>query len=134
MIPAFVGPSMLQDLYTDLIEDANEMDSYKLQQGFDNSSLRTDKDLWKLSQTAKGSDDIKTILDNTPPDEVMAALAASEDGEQLVAGINSYAQTWGRRSDTVIEIGDPSWVEDPTIVIANLKTYLQSDAGDPREH
>jgi hypothetical protein len=41
---------MLQDLYTDLIEDANEMDSYKLQQGFDNSSLRTDKDLWKLSR------------------------------------------------------------------------------------
>ena len=134
MVPALVGPSMLQDLYTDLIEDATEMDSYKLQQGFDNSSLRADEDLWKLSQTAKGSDDIKTILDNTPPEEVMAALEASDDGKKLVAGIDAYARAWGRRSDTVIEIGDPSWIEDPTIVLANLKTYLQSDSGDPREH
>ena len=56
MIPALVGPSMLLDLYSDLIEGAGPMDSYKLTQGFDNSSLRAGEDLWKLCQTAAGSE------------------------------------------------------------------------------
>ncbi len=133
LVPALVGPSMLQDLYTDLIEDADPMDAYKLAQGFDNSSLRAGEDLWKLSQTVKDSSEIKAVLKNTPTNVVMTALEGSDDGKKLIAGINAYAQAWGRRSDTVIEIGDPSWVEDPTIVIENLKTYLQSDSPDPRE-
>lgn len=133
LVPALVGPSMLQDLYTDLFEDADPMDAYKLAQGFDNSSLRAGEDLWKLSQTVQHSTEIMDLLEQTPTDEVMAALEASEEGRELISGINAYAQAWGRRSDTVIEIGDPSWVEDPTIVIDNLKAYLQSDSPDPRE-
>ena len=133
LVPALVGPSMLQDLYTDLIEDADPMDAYKLAQGCDNSSLRAGEDLWKLSQTVQQSDAIKTLIENTPTNEVMSALENSDEGKKLIAGIDAYAQAWGRRSDTVIEIGDPSWVEDPTIVIENLKAYLQSDSPNPRD-
>ena len=132
LIPALVGPSMLQDLFTDLFEDADPMDAYKLAQGFDNSSLRAGEDLWKLSQTVQQSPEIKQLIESTPTNEVMAALEGSDEGKKLIAGIDAYAQAWGRRSDTVIEIGDPSWVEDPTIVIGNLKAYLQSDSPDPR--
>jgi phosphohistidine swiveling domain-containing protein len=134
LIPALVGPSMLQDLYVDLFEDSDPMEAYKLAQGFDNSSLRAGEDLWKLSQTVQNSDEIKSILENTPTNEVMATLEKSDAGKQLIQGISAYAQAWGRRSDTVIEIADPSWIEDPTIVIENLKAYLNSDAPDPREH
>ena len=56
MLPALVGPSMLLDLYSDLIEGAGPMDAFKLTQGFDNSSLRAGEDLWKLSQTVVDSD------------------------------------------------------------------------------
>ena len=133
MIPALVGPSMLLDLYNDLFEDAGPMDAYKLTQGFDNSSLRAGEDLWKLSQVAAESQDLTATLNNTPTDEVMTALEKSDEGKKLIAGINSYAQKWGLRSDTVIEIADPSWVEDPTIVINNMKAYLQDDSGNPRE-
>ena len=133
VLPALVGPSMLQDLYSDLIEDAEPMDVYKLTQGFDNNSLRAGEDLWKLSQTAAGSDEVKSTLASTPTGDVLAALEKSEEGKKLIAGINAYAQAWGRRSDTVIEIGDPSWVENPSIVIDILKTYLKDESGDPRE-
>jgi pyruvate,water dikinase len=134
LVPALVGPSMLQDLYADLFEDADPMEAYKLAQGFDNSSLRAGEDLWKLSQTVQNNDEIKLILESTPTSDVMATLEKSEAGKKLIKGISSYAQAWGRRSDTVIEIADPSWIEDPTIVIENLKAYLNSDAPDPREH
>ena len=63
----------------------------------------------------------------------MAALEGSEAGQNFITEIDRYAQMWGLRSDTVIEIGDPSWVEDPTIVINNVKAYLAGDANDPRE-
>ncbi|MCI0874277.1 MAG: hypothetical protein J4N79_08400 [Chloroflexi bacterium] len=134
MIPALVGPSMLLDLYSDLIEDAGPMDAYKLTQGFDNTSLRAGEDLWKLSQTAADSDGVKSILASTPTGDVMSALEKSEDGKKLIAGINSYAQAWGFRSDTVIEIGDPSWVEDPSIVIDTVKAYLRGGSEDPRKN
>jgi pyruvate,water dikinase len=133
MVPALVGPSMLLDLYNDLIEDAGPMDAYKLTQGFDNTSLRAGEDLWKLSQVAAGSEEVKNIIEITPTDQVMAALEESEAGRNFIAEIAKYTQMWGNRSDTVIEIADPSWVEDPTIVINNVKAYLAGDAGDPRE-
>jgi len=133
MVPALVGPSMLLDLYNDLIEDAGPMDAYKLTQGFDNTSLRAGEDLWKLSQVATASEEVRNILENTGTDQVMAALEGSEEGRHFVAEIDKYAQMWGLRSDTVIEIADPSWVEDPTIVINYLKAYLAGDAADPRE-
>ena len=132
MIPALVGPSMLQDLYTDLFEDSDPMDSYKLQQGFDNSSLRADEDLWKLRQSAKGSDELIDLLQETPTGDVMTALESSDDGKKLIEGINTYARTGVYRSDTVIEIADPSWIEDPAIVIEILKTYLKNDSPSPR--
>ena len=134
MIPALVGPSMLLDLYSDLIEDAGPMDAYKLTQGFDNSSLRAGEDLWKLSQTAAGSDEVKSILASTPTSDAMAALEKSDAGKKLIAGINAYAQVWGFRSDTVIEIGDPSWIEDPSIVINTVKAYLRDGSDDPRNN
>jgi phosphohistidine swiveling domain-containing protein len=133
MVPALVGPSMLLDLYNDLFEDAGPMDAYKLIQGFDNSSLRAGEDLWKLSQIAAASEEVRNVINNTPTDGVMAALEGSEAGRNFISEIDRYAQMWGLRSDTVIEIGDPSWVEDPTIVINNVKAYLAGDAGDPRE-
>jgi pyruvate,water dikinase len=132
MVPALVAPSMLLDLYNDLIEGAGPMDAYKLTQGFDNSSLRAGEDLWKLSQIAASSEEVRNVLDNTPTEDVLAALEGFDAGKNFIAEINKYAEMWGLRSDTVIEIGDPSWVEDPTIVINNVKAYLAGDAADPR--
>jgi rifampicin phosphotransferase len=133
MVPALVGPSMLLDLYNDLIEDAGPMDAYKLTQGFDNTSLRAGEDLWKLSQVATASEEVRNVIENTEIGEIMAVLEQSEAGRSFIGEIGKYAQMWGMRSDTVIEIADPSWVEDPTIVISNLKAYLAGNSEDPRE-
>jgi len=133
MLPALVGPSLFLDLYTDLVEGTTQMDAYKLMQGIDNNSLRSGDDLWTLSRTAVGSDEVKSILDNTASADVMTALEASDEGKSFIDEINKYLQKWGNRSDTVIELGDPSWVEDPSILIDNLKAYLKGGNENPRD-
>jgi rifampicin phosphotransferase len=132
MVPALVGPSMLLDFYNELIEDAGPMDAYKLTQGFDNTSLRAGEDLWKLSQVAAKSEEVRNVIENTETQEVIATLEKSDAGQNFIAELNKYTQMWGLRSDTVIEIGDPSWIEDPNIVINTVKAYLAGNVEDPR--
>ncbi|MDA1298369.1 MAG: PEP-utilizing enzyme [Chloroflexi bacterium] len=69
---------------------------------------------------------------NTPTGKVMDALGKTSDGRRFAESVGAYLRKWGNRSDTVIEIGDPSWLEDPAIVINNLKAYLGGSAHDPR--
>lgn len=127
-----VAPSMFCDLYEELFPDAASMDAYKLMQGFENNSIRAGRDLWTLSREA--TDEVKSIILGTPTDEVMTALNSSVAGKQFLGSIQTYLDKWGKRSDTVVEIADPSWSEDPAVVIVNLKSYLQADATDPDKH
>jgi phosphohistidine swiveling domain-containing protein len=133
MLPALVAPSLFLDLYTDLVEGTTQMDAYKIMQGIDNNSLRSGDDLWTLSRTAVGSDEVKSILNNTASADVMTALEASSEGKSFIDEINKYLQKWGNRSETVIELGDPNWVEDPSILIDNLKAYLKGSNENPRD-
>ena len=133
MLPALVAPSLFLDLYTDLVEGTTQMDAYKLMQGSDNNSLRSGDDLWTLSRIAAGSEELKSILNNTTSAGVITALEASDAGKSFTDEIKKYLQKWGNRSDTVIELGDPSWVEDPSILIDNLKAYLKGSNENPRD-
>jgi pyruvate,water dikinase len=133
LLPAFVSISMFVDVYADLMEDAGPLDAYKLLQGVDNNSLRADQDLWAVSKIASATPELESTFLETPTADVMAKLAGSGEGRKLRDAINSYLDKWGKRSDTVVEIGDPSWIEDPSIAIDNLKAYVRSDSGDPIE-
>lgn len=130
---ALVAPSMLVDMYSDLVEDAGPLDAYALMQGVDNTSLKAGEDLWEVSTIASASPELKSTLLNTPTGEVMEALSKTSEGQRLVDGINGYLAKWGNRSDTVVELGDPSWIEDPSIAIDNLKGFVRSEAADPVE-
>lgn len=130
-VPFMVAPSMFFDLYSDLIEGAGTMDAFKLLQGANNDSLRAGSDLWELSRVVTQSDELKSTVLNTPTSELMGELEKSTDGQRFLESLGVYLGKWGNRSDTVIEIGDPSWVEDPTILINNVKAYLGDDAHDP---
>ena len=129
LLPALVSISMFADLYADLVEGSGPLDAYKLLQGVENESLRAGSDLWEISRTVNG--DVRDTLLNTPTSEVMSTLEESETGRELSEKITQYIDKWGRRSDTVIEFSDPSWVEDPTIAIDNLKGYVRNPDSDP---
>lgn len=133
-VPFLVAPSMFCDLYSDLFENAGSMDAYKLMQGVENNSYRAGQDLWALSRKAAASDRVKSIIKSSPTADVVSTLESDPEGGKFLTDLRRYLDKWGNRSDTVVEMADASWFEDPSIVIHNLKAYLDDGAIDPSTH
>ena len=132
-VPFLVAPSMFHDLYEDVFGETEALHSYKLLQGIENFSFVAGRELWSLSQKAD-TDAVRSIIRDTPTSDVVVVLESTAGGREFLAYMRSYLDEFGTRSDTVVELADPSWIEDPTIVIENLKHYLTEGAEDPEDH
>lgn len=132
LIPAMVGFSEFRSLYEELFPGEGELDAYRLLQGFDNKSLEADRAFWNLSKQAESVPSIAATLRSSPLSELGAAFAGSEEGREFLREAAKVLAEFGRRSDTVQELGDPSWVEDPKPLFANVKALLEK-GDDPNE-
>jgi pyruvate,water dikinase len=122
---------MFHDLYVDLFGGDRDLEAYKLLQGIDNTSLVAGRALWALSQKAKAVSEVATLILETDSADVMDALGQSEAGRAFVPEIQTFLEGYGKRSDTVIEMADPSWSEEPKTAIELLKNYMGDSAEDP---
>jgi len=130
--PGFIGgPSMFSEFYRDLFGTSQALNAYRLLQGFENTTLQAGNDLWDLAQSEK-SEDVRRIVIDHPTSEVLAVLATSDTGAAFVARLNDYLERWGKCSNMLEEYAAPSWVEDPSAAIENLKSYMADGAVDPK--
>lgn len=127
LMPAFVGMSGFQDLYADLFPGRGALDAYRLLRGMDNMSLETGRKLWELSRIAKASPEVRQAIEFSSSQEVPARLETSPAGRDFMARLRDFLNFYGKRSDTVQELADPSWIEDPRPAIDNLKAYIRQD-------
>ena len=124
-----MGPPMwfaideFENYYCDLFVGATALDAHRLLQGFDNKTLEIGRALWQLSRRAGPLDAVRKVLLDLPAGDVLAALEQSAQGRQFLADLRGFLRTYGRRSD-LWDWGYPSWEEDPTPLINNLKNYL----------
>lgn len=133
-LPYVVAPSMFHDLYVDLFGGEQDLEAYKLTQGADNTSLVAGRALWELSRKVKADPELNMLISQTDAAHVMGMLAHSEKGNAFIPEIEKFLRSYGMRSDTVIEMSDPSWVEEPRTAIELLKNYLSDSAVDPDVH
>jgi phosphohistidine swiveling domain-containing protein len=134
LVPAMVGFSEFRELYGQLFPGGGELDAYKLLQGFDNKSLQADRAFWDLSQAVDRDEWLRSIVVATAADELGAVLAASERGREFLETANAVLAQWGRRSDTVQELGDASWTEDPRPLFAQIKACLEKGEDPQQRH
>ncbi len=127
LMPAFVGLSGFQDLYADLFPGRGALDAFRLMRGMDNMSLETGRKLWELSRVAKADPQVREVLETSPSSEVPPRLEAFPSGRDFMARLRDFLNFYGKRSDTVQELADPSWLEDPRPAIDNLKAYIRQD-------
>lgn len=110
----------LTDWYLKRFPGAPEHEPYKLLQGVPNTSVQSGHHLWRLSQMV------------TP--EVAEALRLGER-ERLPQPFRQeferYLDQFGRRTQRLLDIGTPTWQEDPAPVISVLLRYVEGDAEDP---
>ena len=127
------GPNRFHDLYMDLF-GGETLDCFKLLQGIDNESIAADMALWTLSRLVKSDHGLTSLFGETETGQVMDALSGTEAGIEFSIKFQAYLNMYGKRSDTVVELADPSWVEEPTTAIELLKNYLSDSAVDPDIH
>ncbi|MGE0601530.1 MAG: PEP-utilizing enzyme [Dehalococcoidia bacterium] len=130
--PVMVSASVFQDLYTSIFPDRPGLAAFKLLQGQDNHSLEAGRELWLIAQEAARNPVLKELIEKTPASELWAALSESGNGRELRQKLSQYLNVYGRRSDNVQDVSTPSWIEDPTPALVNLKKYI-NDSNDPRE-
>ncbi len=133
--PFLMGPSLFQDLYSDLFEPDSPLEAYRLLQGFGNMSLEADSALRALATHAAADESLRELVEQPWSAEHRERLNAAPSGPAFLAALDEFLGQYGRRSDTVIELADPSWIEDPSIVLNTIRGYLRQPGLDPaKEH
>ena len=104
----------------------------QLLQGFPNKSTELGQTLWALSRWVGEEDGLAEVALSArahgPEIELGDHAAATEFHERFAA----FLDTFGWRSDVFAEVGHPTWREDPSTPLTQLKDYIRlDDSADP---
>ncbi len=91
-----------------------------------NVTMETNKRLWDLSQVAKASTVVSDLLRTHEPSGVQAVLAQEPAAQDFVAALQAFLMGYGHR-EIRMDVRYPTWGEDPTPVLAFVRSYLDAD-------
>ncbi|MBS1911487.1 MAG: hypothetical protein JST22_05840 [Bacteroidetes bacterium] len=132
-IPQLYAISRYQDIYTDLFPGDHPLEAFTLLQGFDNKTLETDRELWRLSLTAANAPAVRDAIVQSDPGSVLLRLKELPEAGAFLAALETYLSEYGQRGDRFATIGEVSWIENPAPVLKNLRDYLINPVPDPAE-
>jgi pyruvate,water dikinase len=122
-LPVYVAMSSLEELCRDLFGDQSALGPYRLTQGLGNATFESGCALWRLSRRALATPAVRRILEERGAWEVPTALEATAVGRAFLGELRAYLDLWGKRGDKM-GISYPSWIEDPSPAITQLKDYV----------
>lgn len=114
--PFLLAMSRFDELYQDLFGDEDRFGAFRLLQGFDNKSLAADRALWALSRRIREVPEARARFERGDDAAIIAGLRESNSARAFLA-------EWGQRGPAFDAIGEPSWLEDPSPLVAILRDY-----------
>ncbi len=99
-----------------------------------NKTTETALELFKLSQAPQPVRDIFCASDITGIAQVRAIdrkLSSTPEGKIFLQGMGHFMTSYGHRGMKDLDVGYPSWKEDPTYVYQMIKSYLTLGPEDP---
>jgi phosphohistidine swiveling domain-containing protein len=103
--------------------DDTKPEFQKLMRGFDNKIFQVDKELWQFSRQAAELG-LADILLNSQPNEYLAQIKAHPNGGKFLEEFQAFLQENGWRANRMSELINPTWVEDPSLALVNVKQFL----------
>lgn len=98
-----------------------------------NVTMETNARLWDLSQVAKSSTAVSSIIRSTEGKELQAKLSSIAEGREFLIALDAFLKEYGHR-EIRLDIMYPTWGEDPTPVFGFIRAYLGMDtAQSPRD-
>jgi pyruvate,water dikinase len=129
-VPYADAVALLFATYRELVED-NELAALRLVQGYGNKSVDAGHALWRVSQIAASIPAVHDrVLRDEPAQDSLAALEAEPEARPFLDAFSAFLDEFGWRAD-LFEIAQPTWFEDPSIPLAQLRAYLHLPDYDP---
>ncbi len=132
MTPWDLATNMLVDAYVQMT-GGTELDAVRLLQGCGNMSVVAGRALWELSKLASAIPAVrKRLLEmaNESASTVLPDLEGDGAAGEFLSGLSDYLDAFGWRID-LQGFAFPTWAEDPTITLRQLKSYIALDGYDP---
>jgi phosphohistidine swiveling domain-containing protein len=127
-----IAASWFADFYNEEFKPADQTEAYACLQGFNTLSVEAGRALWRLSREVKASSALSELFATLQPEGLMSALEDSAEGRAFLERFRDYLEQWGWRSDSVFEVADKTWREEPAIPLNTLQGYLHlGDEADP---
>lgn len=101
---------------------------HNLVSGFDNKVFQVDRRLWEFSKKAR-EDGLADLFLETKPLEIQGRLQESIKGRDFMKDFMAFMNEDGWRMQRMSEMNLPTWVEDPTPALVNVKQFLQKGGG-----
>jgi len=98
----------------------------KFLQGYETQPMKSDRVMWQLANDARGTAVHKIIADAAPTD-IYPTLKQSPAAAKWLADFNTFLQEYGWRSDRVVDVSSPAWIEKPSNCLGIIKSLLQSN-------
>jgi pyruvate,water dikinase len=117
----------LATLYARHVPDAPAGAGYRLIQGQVDVLHEVELGIERLAALAGASPAIRRAFEGpTPP--TPAEIAPVEGGEELLAALEAFIAAHGHIGQAWSDLSQPSWAEDPGLVLAEVRKRLQSPA------
>jgi len=101
---------------------------HKLIIGFDNKVFQVDKRIWEFSQKASKLG-LGDIILKSEPENLAKNIEAAPSGKKFMAAFREFLNEDGWRMQRMSEMNMPTWIEDPTPALTNLKQFLVKGGG-----
>lgn len=127
--PFLLAPSLFEEMYCELFGADKKFEAYRLLQGFPTKTLEGDRMLWELSRQANQDQQVQNIL--AADGEALAVCSQLRQATPVFgAALDHYLQTFGQRCEMYLGFGEPGWIDDPTFVLATLRSYMSQPDRD----
>ncbi|HJN91898.1 MAG TPA: hypothetical protein QGF05_04110, partial [Dehalococcoidia bacterium] len=131
-IPPMNAVFGFEEFLGEILDPEAVIKSRLLQQGFDNKSVQYGGAIWDLTRWVREDETLTARVKTAQPVEGVVSLDGHPRSAEFNERWQGFVQTYGWRSDAFFEIGQPSWWEDQSTLLSQVKHFLaQEDSADP---
>jgi phosphohistidine swiveling domain-containing protein len=131
-IPPMSAVFGLEEVVAGALGEDAVAQSRMLLQGFDNKSVALGRALWALSRWLRADASLKAAVLAARVRDGDVDLGGAAETAAFQERWKVFLDVYGWRSDRFMELGHPSWYEDPSTPLTQLKGYVgMEDAQDP---
>ncbi|MDE0226255.1 MAG: PEP-utilizing enzyme [Gammaproteobacteria bacterium] len=100
--------------------------------GLESKTMQANTDLFEIAKVVRASVELSHLVIVTPPKFLMQSLREHPDGGPVLKAIDAYFEEYGHQGYS-LDFIEPTQEEDPSALLATLKTMVQDTDYDPKD-